>query len=789
MQNPMANSNAVDSSTINSNSENSAIIECITCPITGMPMRDPVQGSDGHTYERSAIVEWLSRSPTSPQTREPMQISQLKVNASIRFLCDKYHNNDFGSITVPTSAPKILTDHIKLTHTQATDSLQKNIMISFNVDENTFPKNITHLSQDIVLVIDRSGSMRANVEAKDSQGKQLESGFSVQDIVNHAAKTIAKTLNPTSRLAVIAFDTNIEVVFELKAMTEMNQSQAINAISNISPRAQTNIYGAIEKAIEILDIRDDKSNNSAIVMLTDGIPNISPARGEVETLKKLRIKKNFTAPIYTFGFGYNLQRDLLYDIAKCANGAMGHIPDGGMIATVFCNFISTILTTVAMNLQLHIYTPGVSLMGDYTYNFNSQNETNVYDLGTVQYQQSRDIVFNLGDSTSVKYYFTYKIGGASYTSETYDINLTSLNISLNNFETHYLRYKLVENIRTLINFGKCGDYSSATYLINDFEKALKAANQNPNIIGMIQNLSDDGSGQGQIKLAATNGEYFKRWGEFYLDQLSRSLNQQIKPNFKDPACMFGGNVFDTIVDKASDIFDSLPPATPSNLNQLASSTRSGYYAVNLSPAPVNMSMYNDPMGGCFTGDAKILLSDNTQKFVKDLKKGDTVISLVDPYNPNKGTTTAKVICILKTITNGKSNLVTTPNGLKITPWHPIISHGLWSYPSNLYNTKVENCNEVYTILLDSYHTFYLNGNWVIGLGHNYMLGILYHEYFGTNKIISDLIKHPEWETGIVTISYKQFVRDYITNEIINISINNLNDKPKIISNQYSITVS
>ena len=33
-----------------------AIIETITCPITHCIMKDPVQGSDGHTYERSAII-------------------------------------------------------------------------------------------------------------------------------------------------------------------------------------------------------------------------------------------------------------------------------------------------------------------------------------------------------------------------------------------------------------------------------------------------------------------------------------------------------------------------------------------------------------------------------------------------------------------------------------------------------------------------------------------------------------------------------------------------------------
>jgi Mg-chelatase subunit ChlD len=742
--------------TQSNNNANDAIIDSITCPITGIPMTDPVQGTDGHTYERSAIEEWLRRNPTSPQNREPMQISQLKVNASIRFLCDKYHRGEFGQATTSRPAPKITSEHIKINHTQHTDSSNKNLMISFNIDNDTFPKEVEHLPHDIVLCIDRSGSMQTSVEAKDADGNQLEAGFSVQDIVNHAAKTVAKILNPTSRLAIIVFDNQIEILFDLKPMTEMNQSQAIGKITNINPRGQTNIYGAIEKAIEILDTRNDKSSNSAIIMLTDGVPNISPARGEVETLKKLRIKKNFTAPIYTFGFGYNLQRGLLYDIAKCANGANGHIPDGGMIATVFCNFIGTILTTVAMNLQLHIYTPGVTLMGDYISNYNTELETTIYDLGTVQYQQSRDIVFNLNNAQQVKYCFTYKIGGASYCSETFDITPSALDVSTK-FNTEYLRYKLVENIRTLINYASCEDYDATTNLIDQFEQTLKSAQSNPNIIGMINNLSHDGTSQGQIKMASTNLTYFKRWGEFYLDQLSRSLNQQIKPNFK-------------IVDKASDIFDSLPPPTPSNIS--TSNHGSAYRGLSSTPTPVvNMSMFNDPNGGCFTGDSQILLSNGTKKYVKDLVKGDCVMSLKDPYDLKHGLTSANVVCILKTITTGNISLVTTPNGLKITPWHPIISHGIWCHPYNIAQTKMEPCNEIYTILLDKYHTFNLNGSWVIGIGHNYKIGILSHEYFGTDNIVNDLKNMYSWDSGIITINSSQYLRDYFTKNIIGIKSN------------------
>ena len=69
-------------------------------------------------------------------------------------------------------------------------------------------------------------------------------------------------------------------------------------------------------------------------------------------------------------------------------------------------------------------------------------------------------------------------------------------------------------------------------------------------------------------------------GEFYLDQLSRSLNQEYKPNFRDPACPFGGDIFEKLVDKSSDVFDTIPPPIPSR---------------GAAP-PRDMSSYNSP--GC-----------------------------------------------------------------------------------------------------------------------------------------------------------------------------------------------
>ena len=58
-----------------------------------MPMKDPVIASDGRTYERSAITQWLTQHSTSPLTREPMSITGLQTNYSVKAMLDRYNSN------------------------------------------------------------------------------------------------------------------------------------------------------------------------------------------------------------------------------------------------------------------------------------------------------------------------------------------------------------------------------------------------------------------------------------------------------------------------------------------------------------------------------------------------------------------------------------------------------------------------------------------------------------------------------------------------------------------------
>ena len=56
----------------------------IYCPITRMPMMDPVIISDGNSYERKAIIEWVKKKKTSPLTGNKILENVILPNHSLR---------------------------------------------------------------------------------------------------------------------------------------------------------------------------------------------------------------------------------------------------------------------------------------------------------------------------------------------------------------------------------------------------------------------------------------------------------------------------------------------------------------------------------------------------------------------------------------------------------------------------------------------------------------------------------------------------------------------------------
>lgn len=66
--------------------------EEMLCPITGEVMKDPYMDPEGNSYEKIAILQWLTRNNSSPITRTPLTAEQLAPNRALKNLIQKKYS-------------------------------------------------------------------------------------------------------------------------------------------------------------------------------------------------------------------------------------------------------------------------------------------------------------------------------------------------------------------------------------------------------------------------------------------------------------------------------------------------------------------------------------------------------------------------------------------------------------------------------------------------------------------------------------------------------------------------
>lgn len=90
----------------------SQVPEEYLCPINLTLMNDPVIGSDGRSYERAAITQWLHSNPHSPITRQPMTIGSLKPNYALKTAIERFTAAQRRPAPVPQMASAPPSDDV-----------------------------------------------------------------------------------------------------------------------------------------------------------------------------------------------------------------------------------------------------------------------------------------------------------------------------------------------------------------------------------------------------------------------------------------------------------------------------------------------------------------------------------------------------------------------------------------------------------------------------------------------------------------------------------------------------
>ena len=739
------------------------------CPITGELMINPVIDNDGNTYERSAIEVWIKRNGTSPTTRNPLNINNLIPNIAL--------SNTIKERIIQFSKQN-LNNELVVNATKYKDE--------YNITITTPYKHINErIPTDIVAVVDVSGSMSS--EATTSEGENT--GLTLLDIVKHALGTVTAILGPNDRFSVITFSDNAKIIFGLTEMTENNKINVNKLIEPIQTEGVTNLNTGLIKGLDVIKERQfpECLRNSAILVLTDGVPS------DYDHINMLKRHNIFPAPISTFGFGYNLDSILLKKIAETTGGNYSFIPDAGFVGTSFIHAISNILTTFTTNATIKINFDKETTLSSPPFDLNYTEESNgiIIKLGSIQSEQPRQIIFRVKTSTNPIISATLMYDMSSSDGK-YPFNAitNSLTSNDNDIESDYILFKsiglgylhdLQENRRSGVNpdiadsirieyVDKIKEFNELTnkWLLDnkiyENERYLYTQEQG-NTYARMEGLNQDF--KGQIMIAIERKDYWTKWGRHFLPSIEDAHKYGRPNNFKDIGLQYyGGLLFRNIRDDADDKFNNLPPPTPKP-------SRSGFSSSSTNTPIVSMTSLNNRAAACFHGDCLVTMNNGNKKMVKDIRKGDLI---------NNG----EVVCILETIFSDKDNNNKTDtlslrsgvlvknsdssmwsqdpihfctelvkiNDLLITPWHPILYKGNWTFPCDINPIQEVECLAVYSFLIrnnDKYiSTMIVNDIECVTLAHNLNKGITYHSFFGTNEIVKELEKCKNWLNGKVS---------------------------------------
>lgn len=745
-------------SIMNNNINNMATDE-MYCPILYQLMVDPVVDPEGNSYERKAITEWLRRNPVSPITRSPLQISQLAPNRALKSAIDKIRENlSKEELTRNTKlSERCSTEMISILQSSM-DGVKSILYFNNNTSELhlklIIPNSDTRAPIHVCLVVDVSGSMGTEATMKGSSGQVESHGFSLLDIVKQAAHTVRVTLTDIDTLSIVKYSNKAEMILPPTQMTSSGKNQADTSINSLKTEGQTNIWDGLNQALEICRLNKTDGRNDKIILLTDGQPNIVPPRGHVGMLNKYKDQYGeLPASIDTFGFGYNLDSKDLNSISVNTNGNYGFIPDASMVGDLFSNAIANFMATAVPNAKISFeFDNGIEfdenpIMGNYLIektSWGAQIET-----GALYYGQDKDFILKLKNvntiNNSVRVTTRY-----NHFSEIKEDSCSNVINSNQVTELQKLRLEVVEAIYSAYDLMRYGDNLTAEAVIKSMVNKLSHSplKSTPIIKDLLTDLRE------QVTIAVTDTDHFNKWGQHYLPSLARAHQQQICNNFRDPGVQnYGGSLFKKMRDHADTKFNELPAPTPT------STSYSSHYRGMSSAAPATLASYNSHSGSCFAKESLVKMHDGSYKLVDQVVKGDKVLSF-----KNGNIAIDQIQCVLQTnFENEETLLVKLANGWTGTPNHPIKYQDIWIHPKSLVDPKMKPCKSVFSFLLKNRGTIIINDLESATFANNlHDNDVIEHDYFGTEKVVSDLSGMPGWTTGLVQIEPNCIIRNKTT---------------------------
>lgn len=195
---------------------------------------------------------------------------------------------------------------------------------------------------DLICIVDVSGSM---------------SGSPIQ-LVKDSLKYLVNLMNEQDNVALVKFESSATVLYDFTKMTESNKQRLVTTINGLYASGGTNIYGALQSALDLL-----KSNYltgdriASMILLSDGGDNYYGAEQLSSLFKELLTttgKDSYAFTLHTFGFGDYHDYQLMKQLATIKGGRYFSISRLLDVNDAYLQIYGGLSTVRNVNLELEI---------------------------------------------------------------------------------------------------------------------------------------------------------------------------------------------------------------------------------------------------------------------------------------------------------------------------------------------------------------------------------------------------------------------------------------------------
>ena len=618
------------------------------------------------------------------------------------------------------------------------------------------PVEATRLPQDIVFVVDKSGSTSS--DATPGLDESERDGITILNLVIHCIKVAVECLDDADRVAVVYFDESATLHFPMRHMTNGNKTNLLHELDSILSSGGTQIWSGVKMGLDQLlscDLIAGRRNQSVLVF-TDGLDVTKPLRGNMHELNRL-IGANpawsQTVTMNTVGFGHALDSRELFEMAERLGGTFSHIPESTTAGTILVNRCATDLSTYGTNLRIAI----TDLQGHISHT----------NLGSIRFGQTRTHAI-AKPLDEIKTIDVTIYNGSEHVSTRVD--LSEMTDDTPSVVACWTKSDLVDTLTDIIRAIQTTSLNvalpySAQQLANFRTRAQSNGSMHPYIQGCVDDVDT------QLRMAVEKEKWFTTWGMHYIRSYLHATKYEVVNNFRDHAIqLFASPPFSALQEHCEKAFLARPPI-PKKIPTLrpASSQPTQLTSAIAQPQPPSTSTSNFGeryySGGCFHPDSCVFMSDGRIRPVGQLRKGDVVSC--------GNSRVASVRCVVWSV--GRFQMVSI-DGFSLTSTHPVRNPGStrreWVHPEQIASNRSEH-NRVVNLLLDSHHE-------IVGacgpdqssklvcctLAHGFEDAVVQHCYLGTDAVARDLEQIPGFQTGVVGVTFTRRDAD-ISGVIVN----------------------